>query len=61
MKRKKNYDVIFKIKTGELSNERLYITKLARKLGIRVVMLYKWHKDFDKFGLRSLPCKGILK
>jgi transposase len=34
---------------------------LARELGIRVSMLYKWRMDYDKFGTVSFPSNGILK
>lgn len=62
MKReRKIYDAAFKIKAVELSNERSNITELARELGIRVAMLYKWRKDYDKLGTGSFPGKGILK
>ncbi|MBC7438767.1 MAG: transposase [Flavobacterium sp.] len=44
-----------------MSSERSNITALARELGIRVKMLYKWRKDYDKFGVGSFPGKGILK
>lgn len=46
----KIYDSAFKIKAVELSNERSNITELARELGIRLSMVYKWRKDYDKFG-----------
>ena len=58
---RKIYDSAFKIKAVELSNERSNITELARELGIRVSMLYKWRKDYDKFGTVSFPEKGTLK
>ena len=58
---RKIYDPAFKIKAVELSNERSNITELARELGIRVSMLYKWHKDYDKFRVGSFPGKGNLK
>ena len=58
---RKIYDTAFKIKAVELSNERSNITELARELGIRVTMLYKWRKDYEKFGSASFPGKGILK
>ena len=60
-KERKIYDAAFKIKAVELSNERSNITELARELGIRVSMLYKWRKDYDKFGTGSFPGNGILK
>lgn len=58
---RKIYDSAFKIKAVELSNERSNITELSRELGIRVSMLYKWRKDYDKFGTSSFPGKGTLK
>ena len=58
---RKIYDPAFKLKAVELSNERSNITELARELGIRVSMLYKWRKDYDKFGAGSFPGNGILK
>ncbi len=58
---RKIYDSAFKLKAVELSNERSNITELARELGIRVSMLYKWRKDYDKFGTGSFPGKGTLK
>ena len=58
---RKIYDSAFKIKAVELSNDRSNITELASELGIRVSMLYKWRKDYDKFGSGSFPGKGTLK
>jgi len=58
---RKTYDTSFKTKAVELSNERSNITELARELGIRVSMLYKWRKEYEKFGTGSFPGKGILK
>lgn len=58
---RKIYDTAFKTKAVELSNERSNITELARELGIRVSMLYKWRKEYEKFGAGSFPGKGTLK
>ena len=41
-----------------MSNERSNITELARELGIRVSMLYKWREDYYKFGAGSFPGNG---
>ncbi len=60
-KQRKIYDAAFKIKAKELNTERSNITELARELGIRVSMLYKWRKDYDKFGTSIYPGNGILK
>lgn len=58
---KRIYDAAFKTKAVELSNERSNVAELARELGIRVSMLYKWRKDFEKYGTGSFPGKGTLK
>ena len=60
-KERKIYDAAFKVKAVELSNERSNITELARELGIQVSILYKWRKDYDKFGAGSFPGNGIIK
>ena len=59
MKReRKIYDPAFKSKAVELSNERSNISKLARELGIKVTLLYKWRKEYNEFGEGSFPGKG---
>lgn len=58
---RKIYDTAFKEKAIELSNESSNITELARELAIRVKMLYKWRKDYERFGKGSFLGKGILK
>ena len=58
---RKIYDTAFKTKVVELSNDRSNITELARELGIRATMLYKWRKDYEQFGSGSFPDKGTLK
>ena len=58
---RKIYDSAFKLKAVELSNERSNVTELARELGIRVTMLYKWRKEYEKFGTGSFPGTGTLK
>ena len=34
---------------------------MARELGIRVSLLYKWRKEQEEFGAGSFPGKGNLK
>lgn len=55
------YDRAFKTKAVELSNERTNISELARELGIKVALLYKWRNDYQEFGEGSFPGKGNLK
>lgn len=61
MKReRKIYDPAFKKKAVQLSNERDNISELARELGIKVMLLYKWRKEYEEFGEDSFPGKGNL-
>ena len=57
----KIYDPAFKSKAVALSNERANISELARELGIKVTLLYKWRKEYDKFGKGSFPGNENLK
>jgi len=58
---RKIYDASFKTKAVELSNERTNISELARELGIKASMLYKWRKEYQQFGTGSFPGNGKLK
>lgn len=58
---RKVYDSAFKVKAVELSNERSNLSELARELGIKVSLLYKWRKDYQEYGEGSFPGKGNLK
>ena len=62
MKReRKNYDPAFKTKAVQRSNERTNISELARELGIKVTLLYKWRKEFEEFEEGSFPGKVNLR
>ncbi|MBK9224822.1 MAG: transposase [Flavobacterium sp.] len=37
------------------------LSELARELGIKVSLLYKWRKDYQEYGKGSFPGKGNLK
>ena len=56
---RKIYDVGFKTKAVEFSNDKSNITELARELGVCVWILYKWHKDYEKFGFGSFSEKEL--
>jgi len=58
---RKIYDAAFKIKAVELSNNRSNLSELARELGIKVSLLYKWRKDYQEYGTGSFPGNGNLK
>lgn len=56
MKReRKIYDSAFKTKAVQLSNERDNISELARELGIKVTLLYKWRKEYEEFVRNGVP------
>ena len=58
---RKIYDAAFKIRAVELSNDRSNLSELARELGIKVSLLYKWRKEYQQFGTGSFPGNGNLK
>ena len=58
---RKIYDPAFKIKAVELSNNRSNLSEVARELGIKVSLLYKWRKDYQEYGGGSFPGNGNLK
>lgn len=58
---RKIYDPAFKTQAVRLSKERNNISELARELGIKVTLLYKWRKEFEEFGNGSFPGNGKLK
>lgn len=58
---RKTYDRNFKEKAVQLSYERDNISQLARELGIKASLLYKWRQDYQEFGTGSFPGKGKLK
>src|SRR5690606_20001684 len=58
---RKIYDPAFKIKAVELSNNRSNLSEVARELGIKVSLLYKWRKDYQEYGQGSFPGNGNLK
>lgn len=58
---RKIYDPAFKTKAVQLSNERTNISELARELGIKASLLYKWRKEHEEFGSGSFPGNGKLK
>ena len=58
---RKIYDTAFKTKAVELSNQKSNLSELARELGIKVSLLYKWQKEYQQFGTGSFPGNGNLK
>lgn len=56
---RKIYDRSFKIQSVELSNEIANVSELAKELGIRPTLLYKWRKEQTDFGQEVSPAKGI--
>ena len=58
---RKSYDPDFKIKAVELSYNRSNLSEVARELGLKVSLLYKWRKDYQEYGQGSFPGNGNLK
>ncbi len=58
---RKLYDSAFKTRAVELSQERNNIAELARELGVKATLLYKWRKEYQEFGSGSFPGYGNLK
>ena len=62
MKRiRKAYDAAFKQQAVELAKERTNKSELARELGIRATLLYKWCKEAQDLGDASFPGNGKQK
>lgn len=62
MKRiRKTYDAAFKKQAVELAKERTNKSELARELGIRATLLYKWCKEVQDLGDASFPGNGKQK
>lgn len=62
MKRiRKAYDAAFKQQAVELAKERSNKSELARELGIKATLLYKWCKESQEFGEASFPGNGKQK
>lgn len=62
MKRIKNhYDASFKLRAVELGYDRSNISELARELGIKASLLYKWRKVYQEYVSNSFPEKDNLK
>lgn len=57
-KERKIYDRAFKIQAVELSNQRNNVSDLARELGIKPSLLYRWRAEQNSFGQGSFPGKG---
>ncbi len=55
------YDSSFKRQALELSKDRKNLSELARELGIKPTMLYKWRKESEEYGEGSFPGNGNLK
>lgn len=58
---RKKYDPAFKRQAVELSKDRKNLSELARELGVKVTLLYKWRREFDTYETGSFPGNGNLK
>jgi transposase len=52
------YSRDFKANAVKLSNERTNVSELARELGIKASLLYRWRLEQEKKGSESFPGNG---
>jgi transposase len=55
---RRKYDRSFKQKAVELANARGSVPEIARELGIKSDMLYRWRREFTKYKTNSFPGQG---
>lgn len=62
MKReRKHYDRKFKENAVKLSYQRDNVNDLARELGIRSELVYRWRKELKEYGTGSFSGHGVPK
>jgi len=54
-----HYDRKFKENTVKLSYQRDNINDLARELGIRSELVYRWRREFKEYGTGSFSGHGV--
>lgn len=54
---RRKFDKEFKLMTVELSKSRANLNELAKELGIRVELLYRWRNELLDKGAGSFPGK----
>ena len=57
-KERQHYDREFKQKAVELSYARGNAKEIAEELGIRPELLYRWCREYQRYGNNSFPGKG---
>lgn len=57
-RQRKKYDREFKLKTVEMSKACGNIVQLARDLGIRPELIYRWRSELEANPQRSFPGEG---
>jgi len=55
---RRKFDKEFKLMTVELSQTRENLNELAKELGIRVALIYRWRTEFLDKGRGSFPGHG---
>ena len=58
IKERQKYDRDFKQKAVELSFARGNAKEIARELGIRPELLYRWRREYQRYEKNSFPGKG---
>lgn len=60
-KSRRSYDKEFKLMVVELSKTKEDYTALAKELGIRAELIYRWRREFFEDQDASFPGKGNIK
>lgn len=60
-KRRKSYSRQYKLDVIQQSYHRNNIKELAEELGLRVDLIYRWRKEYEKDQSDSFPGQGVAK
>lgn len=58
MAERRTFDAAFKQKAVELANARGSVSEIARELGIKDSILYRWRKEMEEYEHNSFPGRG---
>ncbi len=57
-RKRKTYDREYKLMAVDLSRKRTDLNALAKELGVRAELLYRWRREFLTKNDKSFPGKG---
>ncbi len=58
MSKRRTFDVAFKKKAVELSYARGNVSNVAKELGLKPELLYRWRKELQEYEHNSFPGRG---